>query len=110
MANATTLEVRDLGLMAKSRNPWLRLSLDAWSLGVEASTVVGLRTLKLAAGGEAADAEARRMVEEKVKAGLELQTMAVTGALGLTPERAATRAVAHYRRKVRANQRRLQKG
>jgi hypothetical protein len=96
--------------MTRSRNSWLRLSFDAWSLGVEASTVIGLRTLKMAAGGAAADVEAQRMVDEKVKAGLELQTLALTGGLGFTPERAAARTVAHYRRKVRANQRRLLKG
>jgi hypothetical protein len=27
-------------------NPWLRLGFDAWALGLEASTVIGLRTLK----------------------------------------------------------------
>ena len=94
----------------RARNPWLRIGLDAWSLGVEASSVIGLRTLKLAAGGPAADAESRRMVEEKVRAGLEWQAMALTGALGRTPERAAAGTLTHYRRKVRANQRRLLKG
>jgi hypothetical protein len=95
--------------MARARNPWLRLGFDAWSLGVEASSVVGLRTMKLALGGAAADAESRRMVEEKVRAGLEWQSMALTGGLGLTPHRAAAKTLMHYRRKVRANQRRLLK-
>jgi hypothetical protein len=31
----------------------------------------------------------------------------MTGGMGLTPASAAARTVAHYRRKVRANQRRL---
>lgn len=84
--------------------------MDAWSLSMESASVMGLRALKLAAGGSAADAEGRRMIEEKVKAGLELQAMAFTGGIGLTPHRAAAKAVAHYRRKVRANQRRLRKG
>jgi hypothetical protein len=96
--------------MARTRNPWLRLGFNAWSLGVEASSVIGLRTLKIAAGGAAADAESRRMVDEKVRAGLELQSLALTGGLGLTPQGAAARTLAHYRRKVRANQRRLLKG
>ena len=51
-----------------------------------------------------------RMVSEKVKAGIELQALAFTGGLGLTPERAAAKTLVHYRRKVRANQRRLLKG
>lgn len=97
-------------LMARSQNTWLKLTLDAWSLGLEASSVIGMRTLKMAAGGAAADAEARLMVDEKVRANLELQTLALTGELGLTPERAAAKTLVHYRRKVRANQRRLAKG
>jgi len=96
--------------MARSRNPWLSIGFDAWSLGLESSTVIGLRTLKLATGGPAADAESRRMVEEKVRAGLEWQTMALTGGLGLTPQGAAAKTLVHYRRKVRANKRRLLKG
>lgn len=96
--------------MPRATNPWLKLGLDSWMLGVEASSVIGLRALKLAAGGAAAETEGRRMVDEKVEAGLEWQTLAFTGGLGLTPHRAAARTVAHYRRKVRANQRRLMKG
>jgi hypothetical protein len=96
--------------MPRYRNPLLRLSMDAWALGLEASSVIGLRTLKIAAGGAAGEAEARLMVDEKLKAGLQLQTMAMFGALGSTPHRAAAKTVSHYRRKVRANQRRLMKG
>jgi hypothetical protein len=93
----------------KSRrgNPWLRLGLGAWSLGAESSAVIGLRVMKMAAGGAAAEMEAQRMVREKVQAGLAIQTMALTGALGVTPHGAAAKTLAHYRRKVRANRRRL---
>ena len=49
------------------RNPWFRAGLQAWSLGLEASSVIALRTLKMATGGVAADAEARRMVGEKIE-------------------------------------------
>lgn len=90
-------------------NPWLRLGWDAWALGVEASTVVTLRALKIAAGGAAGEAEARRMLEEKVEAGLALQAKALSGALGATPHGAAALSLAHYRRLVRANRRRLSK-
>ena len=96
--------------MARYRNPWLKLSLNAWSLGLESAAVIGLRTMKLAAGGAAADIESRRMVDEKMRAGLELQTMALTGGLGITPHGATAKTLSHYRRKVRANQRRLLKG
>ena len=95
--------------MTRMTNPWLQLSLDAWSLGAEASAVIGLRTLKMAAGGAAAETEARLMVSEKVAATMALQAMAMTGQLGLTPQRAAAKTMAHYRRKVSANRRRLQK-
>lgn len=92
------------------RNPWLRLGFSAWSLGMEASSVIALRTLKILSGGAAGNAEARRMVDEKIQAGLDLQSTALTGGLGLTPHGAAEKVVAHYRRKVRANRRRLTKG
>ena len=91
------------------RNPWLRLTMDAWTLGLEASSVIGLRTMKLAAGGAAAQAEANLMVNEKIASTLSLQAQAFRGGMGLTPHRAAARTLAHYRRKVRANQRRLSK-
>jgi hypothetical protein len=63
--------------------------------------------LKIAAGGAPADMEARRMVSEKVEAGIALQTLALTGGLGFSAPHAASKAIAHYRRKVRANRRRL---
>lgn len=92
------------------KNPWASIGLSAWSLGAEATSVVALRLLKIAFGGAAGNAEARLMVDEKIKAGLDLQRMFLTGAIGLTPHRAAIKTLAHYRRKVRANRRRLAKG
>jgi hypothetical protein len=74
---------------------------------VEASSVVALRVLKFAAGGMAAEAEARQMVSEKLEAGLALQILALTGTLGLTAHGVAAKMLAHCRRKVRANMRRL---
>jgi hypothetical protein len=88
----------------------MALGFDAWMLGLEASTVVGLRTLKLAAGGDAAAAEASRMISEKLTAAVELQALATAGALGVTAPRAVAKTLTHYRRKVRANRRRLSKG
>jgi hypothetical protein len=43
----------------------MRLGVDAWSLSVEASSVIALRMLKFAVGGVAAEAEARKMVSER---------------------------------------------
>jgi len=82
---------------------------DTWLLGLETSAVVTSRAMKLARGGESAEREARRMVAEKIEAMLNLQTLSVTGGLGLTPQTAARKSLAHYRRRVRANRRRLAK-
>jgi hypothetical protein len=95
--------------ISRHQNPWFAIGWDAWSLGMEATTVIGLRTLKIAAGGPAGDAETHLMVSEKIAAGFALQTMAMTGGLGLTPHGAASKTLTHYRRKVRANRRRLLK-
>jgi hypothetical protein len=96
--------------MARSLNPWMTIATDAWLLGLEASTVMTLRTMKLAAGGPAAQTEATRMVAEKAQALAELQMKAATGALGTSPKAAAKKTLSHYRRKVRANRRRLSRG
>jgi hypothetical protein len=87
--------------------PWLRLYRDAWRLGFESAAVVGLRMMKIAQGGAAAESEKKRMVTEKIQAGLDLQRRALTGGLGMTPKTAAARTVSHYRKRVRANRRRL---
>jgi hypothetical protein len=88
-------------------NTWLRLNMSMMQLGAEAGGVMALRMMKLAAGGAAATAEAELMVSEKILAAAEIQrnawTAAFTGAAHLTPQR----TIAHYRRKVRANRRRL---
>ena len=71
------------------------------------STKVSIADSRLAV---AAENEARRMISEKIEAGFALQAMALTGGLGLTADGAASKMVTHYRRKVRANRRRLAKG
>ncbi|GJD61235.1 hypothetical protein [Methylobacterium frigidaeris] len=82
---------------------WLRLGFDTVRLGLEAQTVVALRLAKLSCGGAAAQAEAQRMVTEKLEAAAEA---AMTLATGGTAER----VVRDYRRKVQANARRLSRG
>ena len=101
--------------MARSRanpwfGPWARIGFDAARLGLEASAVAGLRTLRIAQGGARGAAEAEVMVREKIEAGLALQAAALRGGLGLTPASASARTLAHYRRRVSANRRRLAKG
>lgn len=93
--------------MRSRANPWIGITLDAWRLGVETSAVMALRTVRIAQGGEAGRLETERMVAEKFEAALALQALALTGGLGATPVTASRKTLAHYRRKVRANRRRL---
>ena len=95
---------------SRARSSWLAIWANACSLGIEASSVIGLRTMKLAIGGKAAATEAQRMVSEKIEAGLALQAKALSGGLGATALSVAAKTLDHYRPKVRANQTRLAKG
>ena len=92
-----------------AQNSWLRLGWGAWMLGFEASTVIALRLMKIAGGGAGADTETRRMIDEKIDSAVALQALAMSGGLGGTAESAASKTLTHYRRKVRANRRRLTK-
>ena len=90
--------------------PWIGIGLDAWRLGLEAQSVIALRTLKFATGDDPGGVEAALMVREKLASAAALQTLAMTGGLGVSAASAASRTLTHYRRKVRANRRRLMKG
>ena len=94
--------------MRKSRSPsWAAIGMDMWSMGYDASVVIGLRTMKIAMGGAAGEREAKLMVDEKVRAAMDVQTSLLTGQFGTNPARATSATVKHYGRKVRANRRRL---
>jgi len=86
---------------------WLRVAIDAWFLGLEASNVVALRMVKVALGGPRAKAESSRMVEEKLAALAALQWQMMTGALGLTTLEIARGSLRHFRKTVRRNRSRL---
>jgi hypothetical protein len=95
-------------LKVKRRRPsWLSLSFNAWQAGLEAEQVIGLRLAKLASGGNSAVVETTRMTSEKLYVLWEAQIVAAIAALsgksGLIP----SRILALYRRKMRANRRRL---
>ena len=94
-------------MMGTTYTAWLKTGLDAWSLSTEAASVVGLRMMKMAAGGSAGSAEAALMVSEKVQAGLELQAMMLGAGPWQTPLARTQRTLRHYRGKVAANRRRL---
>jgi hypothetical protein len=81
---------------------WIQLTFDAALLGVETQRVIGLRLMKLSAGGPAAQAEALRMVSEKIAA---LAEAAITLARGGS----AGTVIRLYRSHVRSNKRRLSK-
>ncbi|MEG3143478.1 hypothetical protein U1839_02315 [Sphingomonas sp. RT2P30] len=86
---------------------WFGAGVDAWALGTEASTVMALRTARIAMGGSAALDEFQLMFTEKMAASLELHAAAMSGRLGAAPARATRKAIGFYRGKVRANRRRL---
>jgi hypothetical protein len=80
----------------------LKSWFDLVKLGAEAQQVMWLRTMRLAAGGPKADREAKLMVKEKIDAA---QKEAIKLFMGGSPD--AT--VRNYRRKVKANCKRLSK-
>jgi hypothetical protein len=92
------------------RNPWLDLTFDALQLGIEAQTVIGLRVMKALTGGPGANAEASRMITEKIEAAMSVQASLLDGALTNAPHVGPARAVAHYRKAVLANRKRLLAG
>lgn len=87
-------------------NPF-SLMIDSWQLGLEAWMVISLRIPKLVTGDPAAAREARLMVSEKIEAMGALQWRAMTGTLGTSPGMAMRNSIAHYRKGVARNQRRL---
>jgi hypothetical protein len=89
------------------RHSWLGNMMKSWTLAMEASHVVVLRSMKIAAGGSAAKTEMELMVQEKIDAFQQLQTRASAGKLSSAPQAALGQSLDHYGRKVTANRRRL---
>ena len=96
--------------MMACRNPWFSLSRDTMMLGLEAQSVIGLRMIKAVMGGESAQREAALMITEKAQALVDAQLVFAESALAGQPHLAPGRAVALYRKRVQANQRRLGRG
>ena len=81
------------------------------ALALEAQGAMAPRLAKIAAGGPAADAECRLMVEEKFAAAFAVQVAAADAlAHGRSIHDAAALALVPVRRRVRANHRRLTGG
>lgn len=82
---------------------WMKLSSDLMMAHFEAQRVIGLRLVKLARGGAAAEAESHRMVTEKL-------TAAADAAASLATGKSPGSVVRRYRTIMRANKRRLTRG
>ena len=90
-------------------NPWLVLSFKAFQLGLDAQSVVALRMLRFASGGPSRmQNEASRMISEKAAAIIEAQITAAAAAMtGHKDHVIAGKALKVFRKRVRANKRRL---
>jgi len=85
------------------------LSFDLARLGLDAQIVVAERMTRLARFDASAGIEAMRMVTEKTLALGEVNARLASAAAAGKLDRVAPQIVALYRRKVRANRRRLRK-
>jgi hypothetical protein len=91
-------------------NAWFALSSQAARVCWEVQAVMLLRGLRMAQGGAKAEAEAQRMITEKVAALSEAQVAATVATLkGSKRHRVAKKALSVYARRVRRNRRRLSK-
>jgi hypothetical protein len=94
----------------RKERDWAELAMDGWMLGAEMSMVMWLRSLRMMAGGRPALTEMQRMMTEKMAANATLWPAVMAGGLAQTPEGVAARSLAHYRKPIRANRRRLSGG
>ena len=88
-------------------NAWIASGLQTAELALEAQRVVDLRLRRLAGGGAAGIAEAHLMVTDKMAAVTEAQLAAVMTILTGNGHNAGKKMLHVYRRRVRANRRRL---
>lgn len=83
--------------------------IDAAFLALESHQVIGLRLMKLAQGGTAANTEAVQMVEEKICAMAKATSMMTAASLQGRPDQGTEDVLRMLRQKVRANRVRLAK-
>ncbi len=98
-------------MAGKTNEPpdWMALGINSWMLAMESAWVIQMRLMKIAVGGAGAQAEATRMVSEKVAANIDLGTKMMTGRLGTGGVKTGAAVVKHYAGPVKANARRLSK-
>ena len=85
-----------------------RLTFKTMQLGFDAQNVIAMRMMRFAARDAGALNEVRRMVVEKVTASLEAQTAVASGIIvGQKDTVVADKVLRVFRKRVRANKRRL---
>jgi hypothetical protein len=90
------------------RHSFASIYFDIFRLAWESSFVIGLRMMTFGAGGTRAFSEAQLMTVEKIQAAtFVMLDSAFALAGGKSAEVVGRSAIAHYRRKVVANRRRL---
>lgn len=90
------------------RRSFTSIYFDIFRLACESSVVISLRMMTFAAGGTRAFSEAHLMTMEKFQAAAIVTLDSALAAAGGKSAHAIGRsAIAHYRRKVVANRRRL---
>jgi hypothetical protein len=87
-------------------NPLIALTFKVAQLGFDAQSVVALRMMRLASGGAGTKAEMSRMVAEKAAALAEAQ-VAATVMAGRKDHVVVGKALNVFKKRVRANKRRL---
>ena len=92
------------------RKGWSNLWADSVLLGMEAHMVVGLRLAKMAWARPGSNAEERLMVAEKAKAAVDARWAIAKSVMTGTGDRAPSKVVKLYRRRVRSNLKRLARG
>lgn len=92
-----------VGLASVSALGW-----SAFQLAVETQTVIALRMFRIATA-RSPGGELTRMMSEKVEAAFNAQRAATGAVAAGRPKLAASRVLGVYRRKVRANRKRLTK-
>ena len=89
-------------------NSWLSLTFKTIQLAFEAQSVIVLRLMRFAAGGDGAQTEARRMITDKIMAGIEAQSVTASSvASGQKNTVVAGKVLGVLKKRVRANKRRL---
>ncbi|GGC78798.1 hypothetical protein [Chelatococcus reniformis] len=86
---------------------WVSLTCDTALMALGAQQVIGLRLVKMAAGGTQAEVEMQRMVAEKSSAFVEAQLAMLSALAAGQSHRVAAVALTPYARRVRANHARL---